>query len=168
MLPNRLGWCGLLRIKTISLKHPRERTLESFERKPSMAYHPLLFIGVFALSALMMGLLPVILSYLWTHWSGTARPDSVKGSVYECGLETHDQKWIPLKSEYYIFGIIFLVFDVEILFLLPIASVYRELPHGAIVSLLIFVFLLMEGLAWAWAKGLLKWQFFKPASARSN
>ena len=133
-----------------------------------MTYHPLLIIGIFTLSALMMGLLPVILSYLWTRWSGAARPDPVKGSVYECGLETHDQEMIPLKSEYYIFGIIFLVFDVEILFLLPIASVYRDLPFGAIVSLLIFVFLLMEGLAWAWAKGLLKWQFFKPALAGSS
>ena len=132
-----------------------------------MTYHPLLFIGIFTLSALMMGLLPVILSYLWTRWSGTARPDPVKKSVYECGLETRDHERIPLKSEYYIFGIIFLVFDVEILFLLPIASVYRDLPYGAVVSLLIFVFLLMEGLAWAWAKGLLKWQFFKPSPARS-
>ncbi len=168
MWPNRLGLCDLPRIKTIEVKRPRERTPEPFKRKTGMAYHPILFIGVFTLSALMMGILPVILSYLWTHWSGTARPDSVKGSVYECGLETHTQKWIPLKSEYYIFGIIFLVFDVEILFLLPIASVYRDLPLGAVVSLLIFVFLLMEGLAWAWAKGLLKWQFFKPASARPN
>lgn len=132
-----------------------------------MTYHQLLFIGTFTLSALMMGLLPVILSYLWTRWSGAARPDSVKKTVYECGLETRENERIPLKSEYYIFGIIFLVFDVEILFLLPIASVYSDLPYGAVVSLLIFVFLLMEGLAWAWAKGLLKWQFFKPSPARS-
>ena len=131
-------------------------------------YHPILFIGVFALSALVMGLGPVILSYLWTQWIGTSRPDSVKNSVYECGLETRVQTWIPLKSEYYIYGIIFLVFDVEILFLLPIASVYKDLPIGAIGALLIFVFLLMEGLAWAWAKGLLKWQFFKPISNRAK
>lgn len=126
------------------------------------SYHPLLFIGVFAVSALMMGLVPVLLAYFWTHWKGTARPDSVKNLVYECGLETGSQTWLPLKSEYYIYGIIFLVFDVEILFLLPIASVYKDLPLAAIGALLIFVFLLMEGLAWAWAKGLLKWQFFKP------
>ncbi len=128
-------------------------------------YHPLLFIGVFAVSALMMGLIPVVLAYLWTHWKGTYRPDSVKNSVYECGLETTSQTWLPLKSEYYIYGIIFLVFDVEILFLLPIASTYTSLPSGAIVALLIFVFLLMEGLAWAWAKGMLKWQMFKPETA---
>ena len=131
-------------------------------------YHPLLLLGVFAASALMMGLGPVILSYLWTQWKGTARPDSVKNSVYECGLATDSQKWIPLKSEYYIYGIIFLVFDVEILFLLPIATVYKQLPIGAIGALLVFVFLLMEGLAWAWAKGLLKWQFFKPIPKKTN
>ena len=134
----------------------------------STAYHPLLFIGVFAVSTLMMGLIPVLLSYLWTHWKGTARPDSVKNAVYECGLETGVQTWLPLKSEYYIYGIIFLVFDVEILFLLPIASVYQDLPWGAVWALLVFIFLLMEGLAWAWAKGLLKWQFFKPTSNHSD
>lgn len=111
------------------------------------------------MSALMMGLVPVLLARMWTRWVGTSRPDEVKNAVYECGLETGDTQWMPLKAEYYIYGIIFLVFDVEILFLLPIASVYRDLPWGAVGALVLFIFLLIEGLAWAWAKGLLKWQF---------
>ena len=123
------------------------------------AYSPFLLLSVFAVSALMMGLLPVCMAYVWTRWTGTAQPDAVKNAVYECGLETANNDWIPLKAEYYVYGIIFLVFDVEILFLLPIAAVYRDLPWGAIGAILSFVFLLMEGLAWAWAKGLLKWQF---------
>lgn len=125
----------------------------------STAYPPFLLLGVFAVSALLMGLVPVVLARIWTRWVGTARPDEVKNAVYECGLETGDTQWMPLKAEYYLYGIIFLVFDVEILFLLPIASVYQDLPWGAVGGLILFVFLLMEGLAWAWAKGLLKWQF---------
>jgi NADH:ubiquinone oxidoreductase subunit 3 (subunit A) len=125
----------------------------------STAYPPFLLLGVFTVSALLMGLVPVVLARIWTRWVGTARPDEVKNAVYECGLETGDTQWMPLKAEYYLYGIIFLVFDVEILFLLPIASVYQDLPWGAVGGLILFVFLLMEGLAWAWAKGLLKWQF---------
>jgi len=132
----------------------------------STAYHPYLLLGVFTVSALMMGIVPVVLARIWTHWIGTARPDEVKNAVYECGLETGKTQWMPLKAEYYVYGIIFLVFDVEILFLLPIASVYRELPWGAVGALLLFVFLLMEGLAWAWAKGLLKWQCTPKEQAR--
>jgi len=132
------------------------------------AYHPLLLLGVFAFCAFMMGFIPVALAYIWTHWTGTAQPDDVKNAVYECGLDTKDTQWMPLKSEYYVYAIIFLVFDVEILFLLPIASVYKDLPWGSIGALLLFMFLLMEGLAWAWAKGLLKWQFPRSTASRDG
>ena len=88
--------------------------------------------------------------------------------MYECGLETAPYQWLPLKIEYYIYGIIFLVFDVEILFLLPIAAVYQDLPAGAIAGILVFVLLLMEGLAWAWAKGLLRWQFMQATNSGSQ
>ena len=82
-------------------------------------------------------------------------------------METGTYQLFPLKVEYYIYGIIFLVFDVEILFLLPIASVYKNLPAGAIAGILVFIFLLMEGLVWAWAKGLLRWQFTQSQNAPS-
>ncbi|MEC9132238.1 MAG: NADH-quinone oxidoreductase subunit A [Verrucomicrobiota bacterium] len=115
----------------------------------------------------MMGLTPILMAFVWTRWTGTAKPDDIKNAVYECGLETGTYQWFPLKVEYYIYGIIFLVFDVEILFLLPIASVYKSLPAGAIAGILVFIFLLMEGLVWAWAKGLLRWQFTPSQNAPS-
>lgn len=121
--------------------------------------NPYLLLAVFVFSAVMMGLTPILMAFVWTRWTGTAKPDDIKNAVYECGLETGTYQWFPLKVEYYIYGIIFLVFDVEILFLLPIASVYKSLPAGAIAGILVFIFLLMEGLVWAWAKGLLRWQF---------
>jgi NADH-quinone oxidoreductase subunit A len=130
--------------------------------------NPYLLLAVFAISALMMGLVPILLARLWTRWHRTARPDPVKHAVYECGLETAPYQWLPLKIEYYIYCIIFLVFDVEILFLLPIAAVYQDLPAGAIAGILVFVLLLMEGLAWAWAKGLLRWQFMQATNSGSQ
>ena len=103
--------------------------------------NPYLLLAVFVFSAVMMGLTPILMAFVWTRWTGTAKPDDIKNAVYECGLETGTYQWFPLKVEYYIYGIIFLVFDVEILFFLPIASVYKNLPAGAIAGILVFIFL---------------------------
>jgi NADH:ubiquinone oxidoreductase subunit 3 (subunit A) len=53
---------------------------------------------------------------------------------------------------------LFLIFDVEVLFLFPFAVAFLHLPFGAVAAMLIFVLLLVEGLAWAWAKGALNWK----------
>ena len=117
-------------------------------------YLPLL---VFAGMAAGMALAPLILARLWALWMGVTRPNPVKNAVYECGLETRPSTSLPIKIEYYIYGIIFLVFDVEVLFLLPLATAYRDLSPGAVLCVLLFVLLLLEGLAWAWMRGFLTW-----------
>ena len=65
---------------------------------------------------------------------------------------------MQFKSEYYLYGIVFLIFDVETIFLFPFAAAFNGLSAGAFVAMMIFLLLLVEGLVWAWQKGVLTWK----------
>ena len=80
-----------------------------------------------------------------------------KNAVYECGLQSKGDAWVRFRSEYYLYGIIFLIFDVETIFLLPFAVAFTSLPVGAFIAMMVFLLLLVEGLVWAWRKGILTW-----------
>lgn len=121
-------------------------------------YHPYAFLVLFLLAAAGFGLGPIVLSKVWAGWISPAKPGPVKNAIYECGLESQGRGGIQFKVEYYLYAILFLIFDVEVLFLLPFAVAFLDLPVGACVAMLVFLLLLVEGLAWAWAKGLLRWQ----------
>lgn len=101
---------------------------------------------------------PLILARLWANKFSPRKPGEQKNATYECGLEAKGDPLICFRSEYYLYGIIFLLFDVEAVFLLPFAVAFTGLPLGAFVAMLIFILLLVEGLAWAWIKGLLVWR----------
>ena len=101
---------------------------------------------------------PLILARLWALKFSPRKPGPVKNATYECGLEAQGDAWVQFKPEYYLYGIIFLIFDVETIFLLPFAVAFLNLPLGACVAMLVFLLLLVEGLAWAWMKGLLTWK----------
>jgi NADH-quinone oxidoreductase subunit A len=77
--------------------------------------------------------------------------------VYECGLESKDDILIQFRPEYYLYGIVFLIFDVEAIFVLPFAVSFTGLTVGASIVMLIFLLLLVEGLVWMWRKGVLTW-----------
>lgn len=79
-------------------------------------------------------------------------------AIYECGVESQGDARIRFRSEYFLYAIFFLVFDVETIFVLPFAVAFTGLPVGAVVAMLIFVLLLVEGLVWAWTKGALTWK----------
>jgi NADH-quinone oxidoreductase subunit A len=64
---------------------------------------------------------------------------------------------VQFRSEYYLYAIIFLIFDVETIFLFPFAVAFTGLPGGAFIAMVIFILLLVEGLVWAWQKGMLVW-----------
>ena len=83
--------------------------------------------------------------------------NSQKGEAYECGVPTEGKSWIQFKVGYYLFALIFLIFDVEVVFLFPWAVVLREVGMVAFIEVLIFVFILFLGLIYAWKKGALKW-----------
>jgi NADH-quinone oxidoreductase subunit A len=122
------------------------------------SYDPYLFITVFLIVAVVFALVPLGLARLWAKKFSPAKPGAEKNAVYECGLESSGSTAIRFKSEYYLYGIIFLIFDVEVLFLIPFAVAFLKLPVGAFIAMLVFILLLAEGLAWAWMKGVLSWK----------
>ena len=120
--------------------------------------HPYLFLAVFLVVAVIVPLVPLALARLWAHFYSPAKPGAQKNATYECGLESKGDAMIQFKSHYYIYGIIFLIFDVEVVFLLPFAVSFLGLPVGGFLAMMIFLLLLVEGLAWAWLKGVLTWR----------
>jgi NADH:ubiquinone oxidoreductase subunit 3 (subunit A) len=121
-------------------------------------YSPYLFIVTLAIAAVAFAVTPLLLAWLWAKNFSPKKPGLDKNATYECGLESKGDAWIQFKAEYYLYGIIFLIFDVETIFLLPFAVAFTGLGVGAFVSLMVFLFLLVSGLVWAWMKGVLTWK----------
>ena len=111
----------------------------------------------FLIVALLFALVPLGVARLWARRFAPPKPGPVKNSIYECGLESRGDAWKPFRSSYYIYAIVFLVFDVEIVFLLPFAVAFGGLTPGAVLAMMLFLALLVEGLLWAWGKGVLRW-----------
>src|SRR5689334_13556767 len=122
------------------------------------ADNPYLLVVVFAIAAVLFALVPLGLARLWSNKYSPIKPGPDKNATYECGLESKGDAWVQFKSEYYLYAIVFLIFDVETIFLLPFAVSFTGLGAGAIVGMGIFILLLVEGLAWAWQKGVLTWK----------
>lgn len=80
-----------------------------------------------------------------------------KGQAYECGIPTIGQTWLQLNVGYYLFALIFLIFDVELVFLYPWATVVKEIGWMAFADIIIFFFILFLGFLYAHKKGALKW-----------
>jgi NADH:ubiquinone oxidoreductase subunit 3 (subunit A) len=124
----------------------------------SVEANPYLVIVGFVIAAVALGCVPLGLAWLWAKYFSPRKPGRSKNAVYECGLESKGDAWIRFKPQYYLYAIVFLVFDVEAIFLLLFAVAFTGLPVGAAVAMLVFVLLLVEGLVWAWRKGVLAWE----------
>jgi NADH-quinone oxidoreductase subunit A len=85
------------------------------------------------------------------------RPNTEKSTIYECGEEPIGNPWIKFNIRFYTVALIFLIFDVEVVFLFPWAVIYKELGFFAFVEMVIFLAILILGFAYAWAKGDLEW-----------
>ena len=81
-----------------------------------------------------------------------------KREPYESGIKTIGPTWVQFKVGYYLFAILFLVFDVEVAFVFPWAVVFKEVGVVALVEIIIFLVILGLGLLYAWKKGALKWE----------
>src|SRR5437667_11305328 len=121
-------------------------------------YSPYLLIVVLLIGAVAFALTPLALAWLWARKFSPRKPGRDKNAIYECGLESKGDAWVQFRSEYYLYAIIFLIFDVETIFLLPFAVAFPGLSAGAFVAMIVFLLLLVEGLAWAWQKGVLTWK----------
>ena len=119
------------------------------------SYLPVIILLV---AAVGFALTPLALAWLWAKKFSPKKPGQEKNATYECGLESKGDAWIQFRSEYYLYAIIFLIFDVETVFLLPFAVAFTGLSAMAFVEMMIFVFMLMAALVWAWRKGVLTWR----------
>jgi NADH:ubiquinone oxidoreductase subunit 3 (subunit A) len=112
-----------------------------------------LFIGVFLVVAPIFPLAAVLIPKL----IAPRKPNKIKQQTYECGIETVGDAWVQYRVQYYIFGLVFLVFDIEAVFLYPWAAAFDMLPLFAVVEGILFILILIAGLVWVWRKGVLQW-----------
>ena len=97
-------------------------------------------------------------AYVVAKLVGPRSYNAVKGEPFECGIPTRGSSWIPINVGYYLFAILFLMFDVETLFLYPWAIEVKTFGPAALLSIGFFLLVLVFGLAYAWRKGALEWK----------
>ena len=112
-----------------------------------------LFILIFLIVGVALPGAPVVLSL----FLGPRKPNAIKNDTYECGVETVGDTLVQFKVQYYIFALMFVVFDVESVFLFPWAVAYNKLGMFAVVEGIIFILILTGGLLYVWKKGDLEW-----------
>jgi NADH-quinone oxidoreductase subunit A len=120
-------------------------------------YFPIL---MFVLVGVAVGVLPVAMGFLLAP----SRPDPEKLSPYECGFEAFEDARMKFDVRYYLIAILFILFDLEIAFLFPWATIFKDIVATdsiklfGFIEMLIFVTVLVVGYAYAWAKGALEWE----------
>jgi len=111
-------------------------------------------IIIFVLSGIVLVAGANFLSNLISHKSD----NPAKREPYECGIETIGPTWVQFKVGYYLFAILFLIFDVEVAFLVPWAVVFKSVGTVALVEILVFLIVLGLGLLYAYKKHALRWE----------
>jgi NADH-quinone oxidoreductase subunit A len=112
-----------------------------------------IYIGLFILISLFLPTAAILIAGILSP----RKPNKIKSTTYECGIETVGNAWVQFKVQYYIYALVFLVFDVETVFLYPWAVAYKQLNLFAIFEAVIFLVILAGGLYYAWKKGALQW-----------
>ncbi len=110
------------------------------------------------ITVLITAIVLVVAAYAIAKLIGPRSYNKVKGEPFECGIPTRGSSWLPMSVGYYLFAILFLVFDVETVFLYPWAVVVKDFGVMALLSIGFFLLVLVFGLAYAWRKGALEWK----------
>ena len=113
-----------------------------------------LFIGLLTGVAIVLGVAPLILA----RFIAPRKPGHSKQSAYECGLESQGDPWVQFNAQYYIYALLFVIFDVEVIFIYPWALVWKGLGPVALAEMALFLAILGVGLVYAWKKGVLEWE----------
>jgi len=111
-------------------------------------------IGIFFLGGAAFTIIVLFLNWLVRP----KKPNKEKETTYECGLDTQGPTWIQFKINYFLYALIFVVFDIETVFLYPWAVRFKSLGLFAFIEMLIFIVILVIGLWYAWKKGALEWK----------
>lgn len=112
-----------------------------------------LYIALFIIIATLLPTIAVILPRL----IAPKKPNKIKQETYECGMETFGETWVQFKVQYYIYALVFLIFDIETIFLYPWAVAFDRLQLYMVLEGILFVLILVVGLLYAWRKGVLEW-----------
>lgn len=112
------------------------------------------FVGLLLIVAVVFALLPLLVVRL----VAPRKRSKSKGDTYECGVLTLGETWVRFRIQYYIYALLFVVFDIETVFLYPWAVSYAGLGIFALVEMVIFLVMLAIGLAYAWGRGVLRWE----------
>ena len=111
------------------------------------------FIGIFLGISLFFPTAAIVTAFIFSP----KKANAAKSETYECGMEPVGGAWVQFKVQYYIYALIFLIFDIETVFLYPWAVAYGKLELFAVVEGIIFILILAGGLLYAWRKGALEW-----------
>lgn len=111
-------------------------------------------VGAFLIGGIIFPLFIIFINWLVRP----KKPSPEKETTYECGLDTQGPTWIQFKINYFLYALIFMVFDVETVFLYPWAVRFNSLGLFAFVEMTIFIGILAVGLWYAWKKGALEWK----------
>ena len=113
-----------------------------------------LFIGALTGTAIVLGVAPLILS----RFIHPKKPGASKSAPYECGVESTGDPWVQFRVQYYVYALLFVIFDVEAVFILPWAIVWKGLGPVVFAEMAVFLSILLVGLVYAWKKGVLEWK----------
>jgi NADH-quinone oxidoreductase subunit A len=109
------------------------------------------------LAVLTAGALLVLVAFTTARLVAPHKPTFEKLTTYECGIDPVGQGWSQSQIRYYVYGFLFVIFDVESVFLFPWAKVFESIGYAAVVEMALFIGILAVGLLYAWRKGVLRW-----------
>ena len=111
------------------------------------------FIAILAIAACALPIIGLAVAWLLRP----KKPNAAKAATYECGMETIGDTWVQFKAQYYIYALVFVVFDVEAVFIFPWAVAYGQLGLYALLEMALFIAILLGGLLYAWRTKALEW-----------
>lgn len=112
-----------------------------------------IYIGLFLIIGIIVPVVPLVFARI----IAPRKPNPIKQSTYECGIETVGDSWVQFKAQYYVFALVFLAFDVEAVFLFPWALSIKQFPLFVVLEGILFIAILTSGLIYAWRKGMMEW-----------
>ena len=113
-----------------------------------------IFIGIFVVVAIIFPFVALGLAWLLRP----KKPNPVKTETYECGVQTIGDTWVQFRAQYYIYALVFVVFDIEAAYLFPWAVAYHKVGLWALFEAIVFLAILTVGLVYTWRKGALQLQ----------
>lgn len=111
------------------------------------------YVAILLVISLVFPLLPLIIA----RFVSPRKPNPIKSLTYECGVETVGRSWVQFNSRYYLYALVFVIFDIETVFLYPWAVAFKQLALYGFIEMLIFVAILVVGYVYAWKKKALEW-----------